>query len=120
GTTGTIMGVSTYLKEQNANIKIIGAQPTEGSSIPGIRKWSPEFLPKIFDSSKVDQIIEVCENEARSMTKKLAKLEGVFAGMSAGGAVVAALKLSENLKNATIVTIIPDRGDRYLSSNLFQ
>jgi len=120
GTTGTIIGTSTFLKEKNKNIQIIGAQPTDDSRIPGIRKWSKEFLPKIFDSKKVDQIIEVSEEEARLMTKKLAKEEGVFSGMSGGGAVVAALKLAKKLTKGTIVTVIPDRGDRYLSSDLFE
>ncbi|WP_456463792.1 cysteine synthase CysM [Lutibacter sp.] len=119
GTTGTIMGVSTYLKEKNPNIQIIGAQPTDNSKIPGIRKWSKEFLPKIFDPKKVDAIIEVSEEDAKKMTKKLAKEEGIFSGMSGGGAVVASLKLAKKLTKGTIVTIIPDRGDRYLSSNLF-
>ena len=119
GTTGTIMGVSTYLKEKNNNIVIVGAQPTDNSKIPGIRKWPEEYLPKIFDRSKVDKIIEVSEEEARVMTKRLAKEEGVFAGMSSGGAVASALKLAERLENAVIVTVICDRGDRYLSSNLF-
>lgn len=120
GTTGTIIGTSTYLKEQNNNIQIIGVQPTDNSAIPGIRKWSKEFLPKIFDAKKVDLIIEVSENEAREMTKKLAMKEGVFSGMSGGGAVAASLKLANNLTKGTIITIIPDRGDRYLSSNLFE
>jgi cysteine synthase B len=119
GTTGTIMGVSTYLKEKNNNIMIVGAQPTDNSKIPGIRKWPEEYLPKIFDRSKVDKIIEVSEDEARLMTKRLAKEEGIFAGMSSGGAVASALKLAEDLENAIIVTVICDRGDRYLSSNLF-
>lgn len=119
GTTGTIMGVSTYLKEKNKNITIVGAQPTDNSKIPGIRKWPEEYLPKIFDPSKVDQIIEVSEEEARLMTKRLAKEEGIFAGMSSGGAVASALKLADNLENAIIVTVICDRGDRYLSSDLF-
>lgn len=120
GTTGTIIGTSTYLKEKNTAIQIIGAQPTDNSKIPGIRKWSKEFLPKIFDPKKVDAIIEISEDEAREMTKKLAKEEGVFSGMSGGGAVAASLKLAKNLTKGTIVTIIPDRGDRYLSSNLFE
>ena len=120
GTTGTIIGVSTYLKEKNNNIQIIGAQPTDDSRIPGIRKWTKEFLPKIFNPKKVDSIIEVSEDEARTMTKKLAKEEGVFSGMSGGGAVVASLKLANQLSKGTIVTIIPDRGDRYLSSDLFE
>jgi cysteine synthase B len=119
GTTGTIMGVSTYLKEKNSNIMIVGAQPTDNSKIPGIRKWPEEYLPKIFNPSKVDQIIEVSEEEAKVMTRRLAKEEGVFAGMSSGGAVASALKLAEKLENAVIVVVICDRGDRYLSSNLF-
>lgn len=120
GTTGTIMGTSTFLKEKNKNIQIIGAQPTDNSKIPGIRKWSKEFLPKIFNPKKVDEIIEVSEEEAREMTKRLAKEEGIFSGMSGGGAVVVALKLAKKLTKGTIVAIIPDRGDRYLSSNLFE
>ena len=120
GTTGTIMGTSTFLKEKNAAIQIIGAQPTDNSKIPGIRKWSPEFLPKIFNPNKVDQVIEISESEARIMTKRLAKEEGVFAGMSSGGAVTAALKLAKTLQTGVIVTIICDRGDRYLSSDLFE
>ena len=120
GTTGTIMGVSTYLKEQNPEIQIVGAQPTDGSKIPGIRKWPQEYLPKIFDPSKVDTIIDVSETEARETTKLLAKEEGIFCGMSAGGAVAVALKLAKKLNKGTIVAIIPDRGDRYLSSDLFE
>lgn len=120
GTTGTVMGTSTFLKEKNNNIQIIGAQPTNNSRIPGIRKWSPEFLPKIFNPKKVDIVIEVSETEAREMTKRLAKEEGIFAGMSSGGSVTAALKLSKNLENGVIVAIICDRGDRYLSSDLFE
>ncbi len=119
GTTGTIMGVSSYLKEQNKNIQIVGAQPTDNSKIPGIRKWPVEYLPKIFDSKKVDQVIEVSETEARTMTKRLAKEEGIFAGMSSGGAVAVALKLASQIKKGVIVAIICDRGDRYLSSDLF-
>lgn len=120
GTTGTIMGTSTFLKEKDPNIQIIGAQPTDNSKIPGIRKWSPEFLPKIFNPSKVDTVIEVSENEARAMTKRLAKEEGIFAGMSSGGAVTAALKLAKTIEKGVIVAIICDRGDRYLSSDLFE
>lgn len=120
GTTGTIMGVSTYLKEKNKNITIVGVQPDDGSKIPGIRKWSPEYIPKFFDRSKVDEIIEVSEEEAIAMTRRLAKEEGVFAGMSSGGAVASALKLAEKLDQGVIVTVICDRGDRYLSSNLFE
>jgi cysteine synthase B len=119
GTTGTIMGVSTYLKEQNSSVQIIGAQPTDNSKIPGIRKWPEEYLPKIFDSSKVDRIMEVSEHEAREMTIRLAKEEGVFAGMSSGGSVATALKLAKELDSGVIVAIICDRGDRYLSSDLF-
>ena len=120
GTTGTIMGTSTFLKEKNNSIQIIGVQPTDDSKIPGIRKWSPEFLPKIFNPKKVDQVIEVSEEEARIMTKRLAKEEGVFAGMSSGGAVAAALKLAGKIDKGVLVAIICDRGDRYLSSNLFE
>lgn len=120
GTTGTIMGVSTFLKEKNPNIKIIGAQPTDDASIPGIRKWPVEYLPKIFDAKKVDQIIEVSEEEARAMTLRLVKEESIFAGMSSGGAVAVALKLADQIDKGVIVTIICDRGDRYLSSDLFE
>ncbi|MGB5434256.1 MAG: cysteine synthase CysM [Maribacter sp.] len=119
GTTGTIMGTSTYLKEQNKQIQIVGVQPTDGSSIPGIRKWPKAYLPKIFDANKVDQVIEVSTEEASEMAKRLAKEEGVFSGMSSGGATVAALKLAATLEKGTIVSIICDRGDRYLSSDLF-
>jgi len=119
GTTGTIMGVSTYLKEQNSSVRIVGAQPTDNSKIPGIRKWPEEYLPKIFDRSKVDRIMEVSEQEAREMTIRLAKEEGVFAGMSSGGSVATALKLAKELDSGVIVAIICDRGDRYLSSDLF-
>ena len=119
GTTGTIMGTSTYLKEKNATIQIIGAQPSDGSQIPGIRKWPTEYLPKIFNASKVDRIIEVSEQEARAMTKRLALEEGVFAGMSSGGSVATAVKIAEELESGIIVAIICDRGDRYLSSDLF-
>ena len=119
GTTGTIMGTSTYLKEKNPAIQIVGAQPSDGSQIPGIRKWPHEYLPKIFDATKVDAVIEVSEKEAREMTKRLAKEEGVFAGMSSGGSVAVALKLAEQMESGVIVAIICDRGDRYLSSDLF-
>jgi cysteine synthase B len=119
GTTGTIIGTSTYLKEKNPAIQIVGAQPSDGSQIPGIRKWPVEYLPKIFDASKVDTIIEVSEKEAREMTKRLALEEGVFAGMSSGGSVAVALKLAEQMESGVIVAIICDRGDRYLSSDLF-
>ena len=119
GTTGTIMGTSTYLKEQNNNIQIIGVQPSEGSQIPGIRKWPQEYLPKIYDASKVDTIMEVSELEARQMTQHLAKEEGIFAGMSSGGSVATAIKIANQLESGVVVAIICDRGDRYLSSDLF-
>ncbi|GEL12121.1 cysteine synthase B [Flavobacterium glycines] len=119
GTTGTIIGTSTYLKEQNSNVQIIGAQPSEGSQIPGIRKWPEEYLPKIFNPSKVDRTVDVSEKEAREMTKRLALEEGIFAGMSSGGAVAVAVKIAEELESGVIVAIICDRGDRYLSSDLF-
>jgi cysteine synthase B len=119
GTTGTIMGTSTYLKEKNPNIQIVGAQPSNGSQIPGIRKWPQEYLPKIFNASKVDRIIEVSEAEARAMTKRLALEEGIFAGMSSGGSVATALKIAEEIESGVVVAIICDRGDRYLSSDLF-
>ena len=119
GTTGTIMGTSTYLKEQNKDVQIVGVQPTDESSIPGIRKWPKEYLPKIFDASKVDQVLEVSEEDARAMSKRLAKEEGIFSGMSSGGATVAALRLCEQLEEGVVVSIICDRGDRYLSSDLF-
>lgn len=119
GTTGTIMGVSRYLKEQNPNIQIVGTQPTEGSSIPGIRRWSPEFLPKIFEPERVDRVIDVSEQDARTMAKRLAKEEAILSGMSSGGALTAALKIANEIDQGTIVFIVCDRGDRYLSSDLF-
>ncbi|GGZ36775.1 cysteine synthase B [Echinicola pacifica] len=119
GTTGTIMGVSKYLKEQNPAIQIVGTQPTDGSSIPGIRRWSPEFLPKIYDASRVDHIMDVSQEEATEMTRRMAKEEGILAGMSSGGALFAAIKLAESLDSGLIVCITCDRGDRYLSSDLF-
>ncbi|MGB5942220.1 MAG: cysteine synthase CysM [Leeuwenhoekiella sp.] len=119
GTTGTIMGTSTFLKEKNSNVQIVGVQPTDGSSIPGIRKWPEEYLPKIFDASKVDQVLEVSEADARLMAKRLAQEEGIFSGMSSGGATAAALRLCETLEEGVVVSIICDRGDRYLSSDLF-
>lgn len=119
GTTGTIMGTSSYLKEKNSKIEIVGVQPTDDASIPGIRKWPEEYLPKIFDASKVDSILEVSEQEAIAMAKRLAKEEGIFSGMSSGGAAAAALRLADTLENGVIVSIVCDRGDRYLSSDLF-
>lgn len=115
GTTGTIMGVSTYLKEQNKQIQIVGVQPTEGARIPGIRRWSPEFLPKIFDAKKVDQIIDVSQEDATLTMQQLAQKESIFAGKSSGGAVAAAIRLAQQLESGVIVCMIPDRGDRYLS-----
>lgn len=119
GTTGTIMGVSRYLKEKNPAIKIVGTQPTDGSSIPGIRRWSPEFLPKIFEAERVDQVIDVSQDQATQMTRRMAKEEGILGGMSSGGALHAALELSKTLDEGLIVCITCDRGDRYLSSDLF-
>jgi len=119
GTTGTIMGTSMYLKEQNAAIQIVGCQPTEGSKIPGIRRWPIEYRPKIYEPSRVDLIMDVSELEATEMTRKLAKVEGVFGGMSSGGGVSASIRLANELEEGLIVCIICDRGDRYLSSGLF-
>ncbi|MCB9080638.1 MAG: cysteine synthase CysM [Lewinellaceae bacterium] len=119
GTTGTIMGTSRYLKEQNPQVQIVGVQPADGASIPGIRRWSPEFLPQIFDPQRVDRTIDVSEAEAVTMMRRLAEEEGVFAGMSSGGAVAAAAKLARELSEGLLVCIICDRGDRYLSSGIF-
>ncbi len=119
GTTGTIMGVSRYLKEKNPAIQIVGVQPEEGSSIPGIRRWPKEYLPSIFEPERVDQIIDVSAEESEEMARLLAKTEGVLGGVSTGGAMVAALRLLPTLKDAVVVTIACDRGDRYLSSGLF-
>ena len=119
GTTGTIMGTSMYLKEQNTDIQIVGCQPTEGSKIPGIRRWPIEYRPKIYDPSRVDRIMDVSEQDAIEMTRKLAKVEGVFGGMSSGGGISASIRLSNELEEGLIVCIICDRGDRYLSSGLF-
>jgi cysteine synthase B len=119
GTTGTIMGVSRFLKEQNPSVQIVGTQPTDGSCIPGIRRWSPEFLPKIFERDRVDQIVDVSEADSRLYTKRLAKEEGVLAGMSSGGALAASMKVASTLSSGVIVFIVCDRGDRYLSSDLF-
>lgn len=119
GTTGTIMGVSHYLKEQNSNIQIVGVQPEEGSSIPGIRRWPKEYLPGIFEAARVDQVIDIGQQDAEETTRQLASREGIFCGVSSGGAVAAALKLSTKVENATIVAIVCDRGDRYLSTGIF-
>ncbi|GAA0877995.1 cysteine synthase CysM [Algoriphagus jejuensis] len=119
GTTGTIMGVSRFLKQVNPDIQIVGAQPTDGSSIPGIRRWSKEFLPEIFDSSRVDRVMDVSQDQATEMTRRMAKEEGILAGMSSGGALHAAIELSKELTEGLIVCITCDRGDRYLSSDLF-
>ncbi|GGY65067.1 cysteine synthase B [Cellvibrio zantedeschiae] len=119
GTTGTIMGTSRYLKEQNPDIKIIGLQPDEGASIPGIRRWPEAYLPKIYDKSRVDDIVGMSQQEAEHTMRELARKEGIFCGVSSGGAVAAALRLSQQVENAVIVAIICDRGDRYLSSGLF-
>lgn len=119
GTTGTIMGVSRYLKEQNPEIQIVGTQPSEGSRIPGIRRWSPEFLPKIFEPERVDRIVEVSREQAISMTRRMAAEESIMGGMSSGGALHAAVEVARGLETGTIVCITCDRGDRYLSSDLF-
>ena len=119
GTTGTIMGTSMFLKEQNPDIQIVGCQPTEGSKIPGIRRWETEYLPKIFDASRVDRILDIDESKARAMANILAKVEGVFGGMSSGGAAAGAVRLAQELEEGIIVFIVCDRGDRYLSSDLF-
>ena len=119
GTTGTIMGTSMYLKEQNPAIQIIGCQPTEGSKIPGIRRWPEAYRPKIYQPDRVDRIMDISEEEATEMTRKMAKVEGVFGGMSSGGGVLASLRLATELEEGVIVCIICDRGDRYLSSGLF-
>ena len=119
GTTGTIMGVSRYLKAENPAIQIIGLQPVEGSQIPGIRRWPAAYLPKIFDARRVDRVMDISQEESEHMMRRLAREEGIFAGVSSGGAVAAALRLSREVENATIVAIICDRGDRYLSTGVF-
>ena len=119
GTTGTIMGVSRYLKEQNPAVCIVGCQPEQGSQIPGIRKWPEAYLPKIFDRSRVDRVESVSQSDAEEMTRRLAAEEGVFTGISSGGALMVALRLAQEVENATIVTIVCDRGDRYLSTGVF-
>ncbi|MBS3803088.1 MAG: cysteine synthase CysM [Oleiphilaceae bacterium] len=119
GTTGTIMGVSRYLKERNPDIQIVGLQPEEGASIPGIRRWPEAYLPKIFDAARVDQVMDIGQEEAENTMRALARREGIFSGVSSGGSVAAALRLSEQVENAVIVAIICDRGDRYLSTGVF-
>jgi cysteine synthase B len=119
GTTGTIMGTSRFLKEQDPAVQIVGVQPTDGSSIPGIRRWSPEFLPRIYEPERVDRIIDVSQEEAQEMMRRLAREEGIFAGMSSGGAAAAALRLAAELDEGMVVFIVCDRGDRYLSSGIF-
>ena len=119
GTTGTIMGCSTFFKQQNPEIQIIGLQPLEGSSIPGIRRWPKAYLPKIFEASRVDRVIDISQEESERMMRRLAAEEGIFAGVSSGGSIAAALKISEEVENATIVAIVCDRGDRYLSTGVF-
>jgi cysteine synthase B len=119
GTTGTIMGVSRYLKEQNEAVQIVGVQPTDNSCIPGIRRWPKEYLPKIFEAERVDQVVDVSQKESTDITRRLSSEEAIFCGMSGGGSVAAALKLAETLEEGNLVCIIPDRGDRYLSSDLF-
>ncbi len=119
GTTGTIMGTSRYLKEQNLDVQIVGLQPSEGAQIPGIRRWPQEYLPKIFDESRVDHVLDIGQEEAEETMKALAQEEGIFCGVSSGGSVAGALRLAETLENAVIVCIICDRGDRYLSTGVF-
>ena len=119
GTTGTIMGTSKFLKEVNSNIQIIGVEPAEGSKIPGIRKWPDEYIPSIYDDKNIDQVVQVTQQESEDMMRRLGKEEGIFCGVSSGGAMSAALKISANVENAVIVSIVCDRGDRYLSTGLF-
>lgn len=119
GTTGTIMGTSRYLKEQNENIQIIGVQPSDGAEIPGIRRWPQAYLPKIYEPERVDQILDISQQEAEHMSRELAQVEGIFCGISSGGAMAAALKISEQVSDSTIVSIVCDRGDRYLSTGVF-
>lgn len=120
GTTGTIMGTSRYLKEQNPAIEIVGLQPMEGSAIPGIRRWPQEYLPKIYDAGRVDRVVDMAQSEAETVMRRLAREEGIFCGVSSGGAVAAALRLSQEVENAVIVSIVCDRGDRYLSTGVYE
>jgi cysteine synthase B len=119
GTTGTIMGCSTYLKQQNPDIQVIGLQPIEGSSIPGIRRWPEAYLPDIFEPPRVDRVIDISQQESERTMRALASKEGIFCGVSSGGAIAAALRVSQEVENAVIVSIICDRGDRYLSTGVF-
>ena len=119
GTTGTIMGVSRYLKSQNPDVQVIGLQPTDGSQIPGIRRWPAAYLPDIYQSERVDRVMDISQSESEQMMRRLARDEGIFAGVSSGGAVAAAMRLSAEVEGATIVAIICDRGDRYLSTGVF-
>jgi len=119
GTTGTIMGVSRYLKEMNPNIQIVGVHPADGSNVPGIRKWAAAYVPSIFDSTRVDRVIEVTQDASEEMTRRLAAEEGIFAGISSGGGLVAALQVASEVKDAVIVHVVCDRGDRYLSTGVF-
>ena len=119
GTTGTIMGVSRFLKEQNPQVQIVGCQPTEGSQIPGIRKWPEAYLPRIYDATRVDRVESVSQSDAEEMTRRMAREEGIFAGISSGGALCVALRVAAEVKNAVIVSIVCDRGDRYLSTGVF-
>ena len=119
GTTGTIMGVSRYLKEQNPAVQIVGLQPMEGAAIPGIRRWPQEYLPKIFEAERVDRIVDMAQAEAEDVMRRMAREEGIFCGVSSGGSVAAMLRLSRELENAVLVAIICDRGDRYLSTGVY-
>ena len=119
GTTGTIMGVSRFLKSKNADIQIIGLQPTDGSQIPGIRRWPTAYLPDIYQTDRVDRVMDISQSESEAMMRRLAQQEGIFAGVSSGGAIAASMRISSEVENATIVAIICDRGDRYLSTGVF-